>query len=213
MYGEGAKYNTMEHKFRGWRKKAENLRVTAGEGTPQRQPQTTPRTTRTLTSGGRKTDSSSNKKTAKASKAIDPMDNAETDAVEDTLDILDIFGDDASPIKPEIKLENDLTRDLMGIKSYAAEDSDVDANFEIDDMEEHISKRVKLELDIDDTPAKLPSIDLEREMHIDSQANGYDLSLPSAAVTAVDVHGNVLANLDTLVRGSGAYDSVFEGEA
>jgi hypothetical protein len=33
------------------------------------------------------------------------------------------------------------------------------------------------------------------------------------AVTAPDAHKNVLANLDTLVRGSVAYDSVFGSEA
>lgn len=32
MYGEGANYNTMEHKFRGFRKEAERLREEADDG-------------------------------------------------------------------------------------------------------------------------------------------------------------------------------------
>lgn len=75
------------------------------------------------------------------------------------------------------------------------------------------SKRLKLDLDINGTGTKLLSIDLERDMHIDSRTNGYHLSLPSAAMTAADVHENVLGNLDTLMHDWGAYSSIFRGEA
>lgn len=212
MYGQGAKYNTMEHRFRAWRKTAENLRVTAGEGNPQSQPQTTPKTPRTPTPGEKKAGSRSKRKTDKATKTAEADDFADSKAAEQNIDIVEISGDETSPIKPEIKQENEMTRSLMGIKSYPASDSDADDD-DVQGMDEHVTKRLKTELDMDDVPAQLPVIDLEREVRIDSKSNGYDLSLPSMAVTAPDAHENVLANLDTLVRGSVAYDSVFGSEA
>jgi hypothetical protein len=215
MYGLGANYNTMEHKFRAWRKTAETLRATEGEGIPMRQAQTTPRKPRNPTTGGRKTSSGSKKKSANSSKVVDPVDTDEPtdepEASEEIPNFVDLSNDDASPMDARIKLENDLTRDLLGVKSYTGSDDDAELKFE--DVEEHSSKRQKVELDIDDTPAGLPSIDLERDTYIDSHENGYDLSLPSATVATADTTENVFASLDTLVRDSGAHESFFEGEA
>lgn len=210
MYGLGANYNTMEHKFRAWRKTAETLRATEGDGTPMRQAQATPRKPRNPTTGGRKTSSGAKSKSAKASKVVDPVDTDEPEALGETHNFADLPNDDASPMDAQIKLENDLTRDLLGIKNYTGSDDDAELKFE--DVEEHTSKRQKVKLDIDDTPAELPSIDLEHGTYIDSHENGYDLSLPSATTATADATENVFASLDTLVRDSGAYESVFEGE-
>lgn len=213
MYGEGAKYNTMEHKFRAWRKQAEALRATDGDGTPQVQAQVTPRAPRTPTTGGKKSGTPSKSKTAKGAKASEVADSADTvdtaaEAAEDTAIVFDISSEDADPIKPEIKMENEKTRSLLGIKSYALEDSDADDD-DVQVLDEHAAKRLKVELGFDDTPAKLPSFKLERGTRIDSQVNGYDLP----PVTAPNTHENVLANLNTLVRSSGACDPFFSDEA
>jgi hypothetical protein len=218
MYGQSAKYNTMEHKFRGWRKQAENLRATAGEGTPQTQPQTTPRTPRTPTAGGRKPSTASKRKTSKATKITDITDTANSEAVEETSTaIVDISGDE-DPIKLEIKRENAAVLSLMGIKSYGLsniddDDGDDDDDDDVQVLDEHASKRLKMELDLDDIPAKLPSFKSDHEIRIDSQANGYDLSLPATTVIRPDTNESALANLNTLVRGSGAYDPIFGNEA
>jgi hypothetical protein len=211
MYGEGAKYNTMEHKFRAWRKTAEVLRATAGEGTAQVQPQVVPRAPRTPNTGGKKTSTPSKSKTAKGSKAAD---TADSEAVEDTpAPIVDLSGEDVDPIKPEVKLENEITRSLMGIKSYGLDDSDAEDDDEVQVLDEPASKRLKVKLDVDDTPVKLPSFKAERGTRIYSQGNGYDLpKLSSTAFTAADTNANVFANLNTLVRGSEASDPVYGNE-
>ena len=210
MYGLGANYNTMEHKFRAWRKTAETLRATEGEGTPMRQAQATPRKPRNPTTGGQKTSFGAKKKSAKASMVVDPVDTYEPEALEESHNFVDLSNDDASPMDALVKPENDLTRDLLGIKSYTGSDDDAELKFE--DVEEHASKRQKVEPDIDDAPAELPPIDFERDTYIDSHENGYDLSLPSTTVATADTTGNVFASLDTLVRDSGAHESFFEGE-
>ncbi|KAF3387075.1 hypothetical protein F1880_001265 [Penicillium rolfsii] len=214
MYGEGAKYNTMEHKFRAWRKQAEILRATDGDGSPQVQAQATPRTPRTPTTGGNKTGTPSKSKAVKTAKAAKGADSADTvgtaaGSVEDiSATIIDISGEDVDPIKPEIKLENEKTRALLGIKSYVLEDSDAD-DTDIQVLDGHAAKRQKVERDLDNSPAKLPSLKPERGPRIDSQANGYDL--PS--MTTTDTHENVFASLNTVVRASGAFDPVFSDEA
>lgn len=211
MYGLGANYNTMEHKFRAWRKTAETLRATEGEGTPMRQAQATPRKPRNSATGARKTSSGAKKKSATASKVVDGVHTDEPEALEETHSLEALSNDDASPMNAQVKLENDLTCDFLGIKSYISLDDDAELKFE--DVEEHTSKRQKINLDIDDTPAELPSIDLERDTYIDSQENGYDLSLPFATVTTADATENVFASLDTLVRDSRANGFFSEGEA
>lgn len=218
MYGEGAKYNTMEHKFRSWRKLAEALRATDGDGSPQFQAQNTPRAPRTPTTGGKKSVTPSKTKTTKGPKATKISEAADTadaaaESVEETsATVIDISGDDTDPVKPEIKLENQKTRSLLGIKTYALDDSDNDDD-DIQVLDEHAAKRLKVELDLDDSPAMLPSLKPERGSRVDSQVNGYDLTPLTTPITAKDTHESVFASLDTLVRGSGASGPVFSDEA
>jgi hypothetical protein len=218
MYGEGAKYNTMEHKFRGWRKLAEALRATDGDGSLQVQAQTTPRAPRTPTTGGRNSGTQSKSKTAKGAKANKVSEAADTadaaaESVKDTsATIIDISGEDTDPVKPDTKLENEKTRFLLGIKSYALDDSDADDD-DVQILDEHAAKRMKVDLGLDDTPPMLPLFKAERGPRFDSQANGYDLAPPTTPVTPKDTHKNVLSSLSTLVRGSAASGPVFSDEA
>jgi hypothetical protein len=218
MYGEGAKYNTMEHKFRGWRKLAEALRATDGDGSPQVQAQNAPRAPRTPTTGGRNSGTPSKSKTTKGPKAAKNAEAANTsDAAgqsveENSATIIDISGENTNPIKPEIKIENEKTRSLLGIKSYALDDSDADDD-DVQVLDGHAAKRMKVELDLNISPAKLPSFKAEQGTRIDSQSNTYVLAPPTTPVTPKDTHDNVLASLSTLIRGAGASDAVFSDEA
>lgn len=214
MYGLGAKYNTMEHKFRTWRKLAETLRVTAGEGGPQVQPQTAPRTPRTPSNRGKKATPTSKKSTPTVKNKVDEdsKDEKATDTAESEA-VVDISSDDDTPtkLKGEIKAETEVTRSLLGIKSRPVAHGDV--NNEIQIMEEPAAKRVKIEEDSDDLMAQLLSFAPEHETRVDSKSNGYGMDPPSLALTADEANDQVIQSLGSMLSGAGAaFDAAFANE-
>jgi hypothetical protein len=215
MYGLGAKYNTMEHKFRAWRKLAENLRATAGEGGPQAQPQTTPRTPRTPSTRGKKATPASKKSVATSKiKADKDTDGGKAGDTADTEAVVDISSDEETPTKAkrEVKQESEVTFSPLGMKSHRISNNNTDNEVQI--MEEPAAKRVKIEDDSDDILARLLSFNPDNESHVDSKKNGYDLELPSLAMTFEEANDNVIACLDSFLSGSGAaFDPAFGSEA
>ncbi|KAJ5167704.1 uncharacterized protein N7482_003298 [Penicillium canariense] len=204
MYGGNANYNSMEHRFRAWRKMAENLRVTAGAGTPQQNPQTharpprTPRTPRTP-----KIRKSGLEQPSPASKNYTPKVTNPKVSEEPSM-IIEVSSDDMTPIKPKIKADNEFSRSLMGIKRHHLEES-VDDEYGDDEGEgtpEQIPKRAKREAFLVDA-AQLPAFDLERDLIFDSQTNGYDLFLPSVSMTDAEAYRAGAASLDSLMRTAG----------
>lgn len=214
MYGLGAKYNTMEHKFRTWRKLAETLRVTAGEEGPQTQPQTAPRTPRTPSTRGKNATPASKKSTpASKNKAGNDAKDVKATKTPDIEAIVDISSDEETPgkVKKELKAETEVTRSLLGIKSRLVPHGDVDDEVQI--MEQPAAKRVKIEEDSDDLMAQLLSFAPEHESRIDSKSNGYDLELPSFALTADKANDQVIQSLGSMLSGAGAdFDAAFANE-
>ncbi|KAJ5390878.1 uncharacterized protein N7496_001946 [Penicillium cataractarum] len=214
MYGLGAKYNTMEHKFRAWRKLAETLRVAAGEEGPLTQPQTAPRTPRTPNTRGKKATPASKKATPTAKNKVD-KDTKDVKAADtaEAEDVVDISSDDDTPIKVkrEVKDETEVTRSLLGIKSHSILHGDIDDEVQL--MEEPAAKRVKIEHYSDDLMAQLLSFAPENETRVDSKSNGYELELPSLAMTADEANDQVIQSLDSMLNGAGdAFDAAFGNE-
>ncbi|CEJ56669.1 hypothetical protein PMG11_02870 [Penicillium brasilianum] len=215
MYGLGAKYNTMEHKFRAWRKLAETLRATAGEGGPQVQPQTTPSTPRTPSTRGKTATPASKKSiTTPKGKVAKDADGGKTGDTADTEAVVDISSDEETPtkVKRELKQESKVSSSPLSMKSHRISNNDVDNEVQI--TEEPAAKRVKLEDDSDDLLARLLSFNPDNEPHNDSKKNGYELEPPSFPISAEEANDNLIASLEELLSGSGAaFDPTFGSEA
>ncbi|KAJ5115294.1 hypothetical protein NUU61_001053 [Penicillium alfredii] len=159
MYGQGAKYNTVEHKFRGFRKLAEQLRAEAKDsGETANFSPAGPRAPRTPRGASAKsTPSTKGKKRAKGGDL--PADDVPLKSpvliVDDETDV--------SPIKPEIKEENDWIRNAIGIRIHTAELP----------ADEPARKRQKSVITATDLPVELPTIESAAVSRRDSRSNGY----------------------------------------
>lgn len=184
MYGQGAGYNTMKHKFRGYRKMAEDLRAVVASGDPNIALRPQPRTPHVRsTANAPPTNTGSGKKTkgkpAKASKITEDPPSA--------LITIDSDSDAVSSLKDEIKTEVERTRGLLGIKKHRLDDLD-----DLDDDHDETPKRPRFpERSPDcvdrylDSPMKLPSMGLKEKPLVDSQTNGYILSTADLSITDV----------------------------
>ncbi|KAJ5584684.1 uncharacterized protein N7459_004484 [Penicillium hispanicum] len=183
MYGQGAKYNTMEHKFRGYRKFAEELTREAGDE-PNLTPR--PRTTRAPRTGPKSTGSRKKGKAAKGTEAEMSIASGTEGAREAPIQLSDDNLEAFSPIKSEIKKEQDDVSSIMGIKKHPLEDL-----VEVEDNEEPAFKRQKHASGLVKAPLfnsqengyVLPQIDgsnLDPQMSIpDTTAHSFDTMLYS----------------------------------
>lgn len=181
MYGEGATYHSIEHKFRHYRKLAERLRAEAMEGESDN-----------YTSSSRRRQSNksapSSKKSTKTTKVDDgpttptqikksltsPEPKLEVIAVPKAeLIIIESDPDsDYSPIKQEIKVENELTRSRLGIRKRLYESS------------EDETPQKRLAQASSSLPTALPMLPTSNP-RVDSQSNGYTSSSTAGRSTAV----------------------------
>ncbi|KAJ5178770.1 hypothetical protein N7492_001980 [Penicillium capsulatum] len=179
MYGEGANYNTMEHRFRRYRKEAETLRAQhqAGVNAPAAftpQPRTSnPRRARQV----------------KSEPAITPTARADrrksTKAKEPSPIFLSDTEQEASPIKPEIKCENDATRALLGITQIDLEnESNVPIKKRKRESTVSVQSRVPVSLeDIPEGPGTNSQVErtlTSTGVPLDTQAQGNDGDLDVA---------------------------------
>ncbi|KAJ5493409.1 hypothetical protein N7539_002155 [Penicillium diatomitis] len=129
MYGRGAKHDTMEWKFRAWRREAQKLRATGGESTFQQQPTGRKKTrkasaaTKGLSSSGKPSKSRREKLRADSDKEEYVPSTASLDFESDTSE------NDSLLNEPTVNNERITRRTRtrkMAIKFQSVTDSDID---------------------------------------------------------------------------------------
>lgn len=212
MYGQGAIYSTMKHKLRVYREKAEQLRAEAADGgattnyspsgpqgsrTPKsRSNKSTPAKTRTSSKKG-----SSAGDNPESTQGVCPSPNDEVVLIDD---------DEVSPIKPEIKRDNEETRELLGIKRHPRD-------IEHSDDTVAPKRQRKSTVGLAEIPETFPLENRPSEPRVDSHRNGYviDLSQTETVVRPrnVDPATTTAMRLNMALKENFMTDAMFLKEA